>query len=144
MDLEELFETMKGKDLEIEDIPDGSVVVFDDLESFPKNIRKKYMDLRDTFLERGRGHSEGQKGISTITVSHNARNGNATKASIRESQYWVLFPTANKVDVKNLFKLYGGLDTKDIDLLMNQKSRWCFFKKSIPQYAIGEHSIVVI
>ena len=142
LDLDELFEEMKGKELEVEDIPDGSIVIFDDIESFPKGVAKKYMNLRDIFLERGRGHKEGQKGISTICVSHNAMNGHSTKISIREAQYWCLFPKFNSRDTKAILKLYGGLENDDITHIMNMKSRWCFYRKSVPKYAVGEHSVI--
>ena len=130
---------MKGEEFTIEHIPEGSVVLFDDIESHHKNVRKKYMDLRDVLLERGR-----HRKLSTITVSHNARNGHTTKVSIRESQYWCLFPSANKFDVRMLLKSYGGLEPENVNMLMSQKTRWLFFKKSIPQYAVTEHSVIVI
>lgn len=139
IDLDEFAEEFKGKQFELEDVPEGSVVIFDDIESYKKHDAKRYMELRDMFLERGR-HSD----ISTICVSHNACNGHSTKASIREAQYWVLFPSANIRDSKNILKTYGGLETDKINELMSLKTRWLFFKKTIEQYAVSEHSIVVI
>ena len=138
------IETNLEREIEVEDFPDGSVVIFDDIESIKKPFHTKYMELRDTLLERGRSHKEGELGISTICVSHNAMNGHSTKTSIRECQYWVLFPSSNKRDVKTLLKTYGGLETQKIDDVMNIKSRWIFFKKSVPQYVIAEHSILLI
>jgi len=126
-----------SRPLQIEDLPPGSVLIFDDVESFHKGVRKLYTDFRDTCLERGRHLKQ-----SCITVSHNARNGNTTKASIREAQYWVIFPKFNATGAKNILKIYGGLSQKEIDEILSLKSRWVFYKKSIPKYAVGEHSVI--
>jgi hypothetical protein len=137
LDLDEFKQEMKGEDLTIEDVPEGSIVVWDDVESFPKHSRKQYMDLRDIMLERGR-----HRKISLITVSHNATNGNATKSSIRESQYWVLFPRHNSRDSKNILKIYGGLEKSEIDMVMALKTRWVFYRKAIPKYLVAEHTVI--
>ena len=136
IDLLDIEAELKGE-LQLEHIPPGSVLIFDDVESYDKKIRKLYMDFRDIALERGRHFS-----ISCITVSHNARNGNTTKASIRESQYWILFPKHNSTDAKNILKLYGGLSTSEIQQVIDLKSRWVLYKKSVPKYAVGEHSVL--
>lgn len=128
---------MKGAEFTIEDIPEGSYVIFDDVESYPPHTAKRYLEFRDICLERGR-----HRKISTITVSHNATNGHKTKASIREAQYFCLFPKHNARDTKNLLKVYGGLEKNQIDEIMNMKTRWCFYRKSIPRYAVGEHSVI--
>jgi hypothetical protein len=137
LDLDELEAEMKGKEFEIEDIPPGSIVIFDDIESYGKNVAKKYMGLRDILLERGR-----HRDISTICVSHNCCNGHATKVSIREAQYWCLFPKFNARDTKMILKTYGGFEKTEIDEIMALKTRWCFIRKSIPKYAVAEHSVI--
>lgn len=136
INLDEVEKELK-KEFTIDDIPEGSVVIFDDVESFEKKVAKQYLELRDIFLERGR-----HRDISTITVSHNACAGNLTKVSIRESQYWILFPKHNSRDTRNILKTYGGLDKSQIDEICDMKTRWCFYKKSIPRYAIGQHSVI--
>jgi hypothetical protein len=137
LSLEE-FEAECGRELEVEDLPRGSYVIFDDVESFPKAVLKKYLNLRDIFLERGR-----HRDITTITVSHNSMNGHTTKASIRESGYWFIFPKFNARDSRSILKTYGGLDKEDIEKVMSMKSRWVFFKKTVPKYAISEHSVIL-
>lgn len=137
IDLLEVEAELK-EELQLHHIPPGSVLIFDDVESYPKKVRKLYTDFRDVCLERGR-HDD----ISTITVSHNCMSGNSTKVSIRESQYWVLF-RSNIRDCKNILKIYGGLETKKINELVEIKSRWMFFKKTMPQYVVTEHSVMVL
>lgn len=138
LNLDEVEGELK-RDMEVEDIPEGSVVIFDDVESFPKYIAKKYMELRDIIAERGR-----HRKISLMSVSHNATNGNATKVQIRESQYWVLFPKFNARDTRNLLKVYGGLDKAEIDRLMNLNTRWLLYRKSVPKYAVGQHGVIAL
>ena len=127
------------RELTIEDIPEGSIVIFDDVESFPKAIAKKYLELRDIIAERGR-----HRKVSLITVSHNAMAGNATKVSIRESQYWVLFPKFNARDTKTILKIYGGLDAKDTARVTSMNSRWVLYRKAIPKYAVGQNSVIAM
>ena len=138
LDLDEVEKELK-KEFEVEDIPMGSIVIFDDIESYPKYVAKKYMDLRDIIAERGR-----HRKISLISVSHNATNGHATKVQIRESQYWVLFPKFNARDTRNLLKVYGGLDKGEIDRIMSMNTRWLLYRKAVPKYAVGQHSVLAL
>ena len=138
LELDELERKLKREFL-VEDIPEGSVVIFDDIESYPKPEAKRYMQLRDIIAERGR-----HRKISLISVSHNATNGHATKVQIRESQYWVLFPKFNARDTRNLLKIYGGLDKSEIDKIMNMNTRWLLYRKAVPKYAIGQHSVLAL
>ena len=131
------FEKEVGRSVEIDDFPENSICLFDDVETFKKGVKEPYLELRDMLLERGR-----HLGVSTITVSHNPCGGNLTKASLRESQYFLLFPSTNKMDCQKVLKIYGGLDNREIQQILNQKSRWCFFKKSVPRYAVFEHSVI--
>ena len=137
INIDDIEREMKGAEFTVDDIPEGSYVIFDDVESFPKHTAKKYLEFRDICLERGR-----HRKISTVTVSHNAMNSHTTKASIRESQYWVLFPKFNSRDTKNILKTYGGLEKNQIDEICGMKTRWVFYRKAIPKYAVGEHSVI--
>ena len=136
IDLRELEDEL-NRPFEVEDIPRGSVVIFDDIESYQKPINKQYEELRDIIAERGTHNN-----ISLISVSHNATNGNKTKVQIRECNYWVLFPKHNSRDTKNILKIYGGLDKDDIQKIMNMDSRWVLYKKTVPKYAISQHSVI--
>lgn len=128
------FERDFEKPFEYEDIPPKSIVIFDDIES-SKNA-KQLMEIRDMFLERGR-----HQGTSTLTISHNPLGHNKTKASIRESQYAVVFPLSNPRDTGALLSKYFGYTKKMIDEVMACKSRWVFVSKSTPQYWVSQHSV---
>jgi hypothetical protein len=136
LDLDEVEKELK-KEFEVEDIPTGSIVLFDDIESYPKYQAKKYMELRDIIAERGR-----HRKISLISVSHNCMAGNATKVQIRESQYWILFPKFNARDARTILKVYGGLDKNDIEKIMSMNTRWLLYRKAVPKYAVGQRSVL--
>jgi hypothetical protein len=138
LDLDEVEKELK-KEFQVEDFPPGSVVIFDDIESYPAYVKKKYMELRDMVAERGRHHK-----LSLMSVSHNATNGHATKVQIRESQYWVLFPKFNARDTRNLLKVYGGLDKNDIEKIMSLNTRWLLYRKAVPKYAVGMHGVICL
>jgi len=128
------FERDFEKPFEYEDIPPKSIVIFDDIES--SRNAKQLMEIRDMFLERGR-----HQGTSTLTISHNPLGHNKTKASIRESQYAVVFPMSNPRDTGALLSKYFGYTKKMIDEVMACKSRWVFVSKSTPQYWVSQHSV---
>jgi hypothetical protein len=125
-----------------DDVPPNSVVIFDDIESHSTRA-KELMKIRDVFLERGRHHDDDGKGggCSVLTVSHNPLGNNKTKASIRESQYCVLFPKSNPRDTTALLSKYFGYTQRQISEILQLKSRWVFVSKSIPSYFVGEHSV---
>ena len=127
------FESEFEREFEYEDIPENSIVIFDDIES--SRNAKQLMIIRDMFLERGR-----HQNTSVLTISHNPLGSNKTKASIRESQYAVLFPQSNPRDTGALLSKYFGYTKKMIDEAMNSKSRWVFVSKSTPMYWVAQHS----
>jgi len=135
----EILEETNQGEVGVNDFPEGSIIIFDDIESYPKSQLKMYLELRQIILERGR-----HQNLSCITVSHNPMLGNITKACIRESQYFVLFPKHNARDVKKLLSSYGNLDTSQIESIVSMKGRSVFFRKVIPQYAISDNEILVI
>lgn len=128
------FEREFGREFEYEDIPPNSIVIFDDIES--SRNAKQLMIIRDMYLERGR-----HQNTSVLTISHNPLGSNKTKASIRESQYAVLFPQSNPRDTGALLSKYFGYTKKMIDEVMNSKSRWVFVSKSTPMYWVSQHSV---
>ena len=139
MTIGDILEETGNAEVDIEDFPKGSIVIFDDIESYNKSVIKDYLNLRNTFLERGR-HLD----ISTIVVSHNPLAGNVTKQALRESQYFILFPRFNSRDTKVLLKTYGGADDREIDLVMNLKGRAVMYKKTVPRYVIGERDVIAL
>jgi len=127
------------KPFEIEDIPKGSVLIFDDIDSIDKRFRKLYFDLRDIAFQRGR-HLD----ISSINISHNPLQGEASKITLRASFYYVVFPKYNIRDSKVLLSGYTGMTKDQIDEVLNTNSRWCLVRKSVPSYFITAHEAGLI
>jgi hypothetical protein len=135
IDLDE-FEAENQREFETpDDIPDDSIIIFDDIDSH-RTRAKELQKIRDIYLEIGRHHN-----ISVLTISHNPMGGVKTKASIRESQYAVVFPRANQRDTTKLLETYFGYTKKMVDEVLNCTSRWVFISKSVPSYFVFEHGV---
>jgi hypothetical protein len=130
------FEAENQREFETpDDIPDDSIIIFDDIDSH-RTRAKELQKIRDIYLEIGRHHN-----ISVLTISHNPMGGVKTKASIRESQYAVVFPRANQRDTTKLLETYFGYTKKMVDEVLNCTSRWVFISKSVPSYFVFEHGV---
>jgi hypothetical protein len=125
------------KEFELEDMPEGSIALFDDIDSFNgKFLQKMYQEFRDICLQRGR-----HRDISVLTISHSPMMGHKSKATNMECEYFVCFPSTNKRDTGALLRTYAGYSKADIDEVLAVKSRWVFVKKSIPAYWVSQHSV---
>jgi len=130
------------KSFELEDLPDGSICVFDDIDTYNKQYRDLYVEVRDILMERGRHPAQGGKyGISCINITHNPLQGVRSKITLRESMYYVCFPRYNPRDAKTLLSSYTSMTKENIQEIMDTNSRWCFVRKSVPSHWIGEHEI---
>lgn len=132
----ETYEKEYDRPFDIEDLPKGSICIFDDVDTYNKQYRQAYLDVRDTLMERGR-HLD----ISTINIQHNPLQGVKGKIVLRESMYYVVFPRFNVRDTKVLLKSYTGMTAEQINEVMNIDSRWIMIKKSVPNYYCAEHTI---
>lgn len=138
----ETYEDEYEKPFELEDIPDGSICIFDDIDTYKEKYRNLYYEVRDTLMERGRHPAQGGKwGISTVNIVHNPLQGAKSKVSIRESMYYACFPKHNPRDCKTLLKTYTSISKDCLDEIMNTNSRWIWVRKSVPTHFIGEHEI---
>jgi len=133
VDLEKFREQMK-RDLEVEDFPHGSVIIWDDIESLPN--AKEVEGLRDRILSVFRHY-----GLKMFCVNHVGMNGAKSKKLLLECKYLAVYPSANWKQVENLLKTYMGLDREKCMLIKNQPSRWVICCKAFPSYFISQHSI---
>ena len=136
VDLEQ-FEKEERRQIEIEDFPNGSVVIFDDIESLPN--AKQVEALRDRILSVFRHHK-----FKLYCVNHVGMGGNKTKKLLLESRYLVVYPSANYKQVENLLKVYMGLDKQKCMLIKNQPSRWVLLSKAFPSYFVSQHSVGIL
>jgi hypothetical protein len=132
----ETFKDDFGKEFEIEDIPEGSICIFDDIDTYNKRYRNLYLDARDALMERGR-----HLNVSTINISHNPLQGVKSKVTLRESMYYVFFPKYNPRDAKTLLKSYTSITKDAMNEILNTDSRWVFLRKSVPQYYVTQKEI---
>lgn len=121
------------------DIPEGSIIIFDDVFSADKHLIPIYQELLNKISERGR-HLKFKQ---LYVVSHNPLAGSQSKVPIRESQFMLVFPRSNPRDVRVLLKTYCGYTTEEIDQLMELKTRGVLVKKTVPRYAISQHNVIL-
>jgi hypothetical protein len=131
------FEKSERRQIEIEDFPEGSVIIFDDIESLAQS--KKVEALRDRILSVFRHHK-----FKLYCVNHVGLGGNKTKKLLLECKYLVVYPSANYKQVENLLKVYMGLDKERCMLIKNQPSRWVLLSKAFPSYFVSQHSVGVL
>ena len=138
MDIDEIEEELE-RPFTVSDFPEDAIIIFDDLEGFSKKKMMKLDDLRDKALTMGR-----HNGLAVISICHNPMSGNRTKAPIRESQYFVLFPQSNPRDTKVLLSTYGGYTIPQVKEILDSKSRFVFVNKNHPKYWISSTQVRIL
>lgn len=142
----ERFEEDFGQNFSIELLKNDKepvVIIMDDINTFNnKKIRDMYIEIQNQIYERGR-HLFKAGGL-TVSVSHNPLAGNFSKVPIRESEFFLLFPSSNFRDSKVLLESYTGLTKEEIEEILNLNTRGIIVKKSIPSYYVGDHNIGIL
>lgn len=136
VDLEKFRDEFK-RDIEVGDFPDGSVIIWDDIESLP-NAKEVEM-LRDKILSVFRHH-----GLKMFCVNHVGMAGHKTKKLLLESKYLAVYPSSNWKQVENMLKTYMGLDKEKCVLIKKQPSRWVILCKHFPSYALSQHGVMIL
>jgi hypothetical protein len=131
------FRREEKRDIEIDDFPEGSVVIFDDIESLPN--AKQVESLRDRVLSVFRHRS-----LKLYCVNHVGMAGSKTKKLLLECKYVVVYPSSNWKQVETLLKVYMGLDKEKLSLIKNQPSRWVLCCKAFPSYFVTQHSVGIL
>jgi len=131
-------------EIEIEELrnPEGTMVIFDDIEGVPKPVAKSLNIFKRALHERGRKY-----GICTVNVYHRGADGESTRSSLGEMTHMVLFPQfANNQNTKYLINKYAGLPENFCDLLSNPLwgRRVLIAINDVPQYVIGEHAAAIL
>jgi hypothetical protein len=107
-----------------------TLVIFDDTDCIKdKKIIKQISSIADIVLQTGR-HTN----TSMIFTSHLSCAGASTKMILNESHSIIFFPSAmTPHSLKYLCMTYVGLDSKQVDLIKKEKSRWICSFKSCPK-----------
>ena len=118
------------------ELPENSMIVFDDTDSFPEKLQVAVNRLKKNIMETGRS-----KNIYCIITSHlinpdSKLLGNSVK---NEMTSITIFPRAcSRYHVNYVFKNHLGLSPDDIDKLLSTKSRWVTLMKNYPQCVFDE------
>lgn len=125
--------------LEVENFKD-SIMIFDDIDTILDKPLVKYIrNFRDDVLEVGR-HFD----ITIISTSHIITNFLATRTLINEANAIVLFPKGSSFyAVSNFLERYMGFSKKQIRKVEKLKTRWIWFWKEYPKYAIYERGAFI-
>lgn len=130
-----LNENLHNDPISINEFPENSLVLFDDIDTLKnKKVKEAVLELRDRLLEEGR-----HKSIFVISITHNPTMGKQTKHSLLESSSIVLFPMGGDAfHMKRVLKEYCGYNPKNIDTILNLKSRWIQCHKRYPKFILHE------
>tara|TARA_S200002703_G_scaffold112943_1_gene98448 strand:- start:384 stop:1322 length:939 start_codon:yes stop_codon:yes gene_type:complete len=120
--------------LEIEEFK-NSIIIFDDIDTIiNKSVVKYVRRFRDDVLETGRHYD-----ISVLSTSHIIANFLATRTLINEANAIVLFPKGSSFyAVSNFLERYLGFNKQQIKYVEQLPTRWIWFWKEYPKYAIHE------
>ena len=121
----------------IEQFKNG-ILIFDDIDTImDKSIVKYVRAFRDDVLETGRHY-----GITILSTSHIIANFMATRTLINEANAIVLFPKGSSFyAVSNFLERYLGFNKDLIRYVENLPTRWIYFWKEYPKFAIHEKGI---
>lgn len=117
---------------------ENTLMIFDDIEALPKNVRDVMVKFRDQCLACGR-----KLGISTISIMHEIHAGHLTKTSITECDEIVIFSQGNGniKPVKKLLLEKFGLSYRNTMSVIDSPTRWVLVKKSYPKVIMTPREI---
>jgi len=129
----------KNNPLQIEDFK-NSILIFDDIDTIMnKSVVKYVRNFRDDVLETGRHYD-----ITILSTSHIIANFLATRTLINESNAIVLFPRGSSfAAVANFLERYLGFTKNQIRYVENLPTRWIWFWKEYPKYAVHERGAFI-
>lgn len=139
-DIEGKVERVDPWNYETEEFRD-CIVVFDDIDSFPKEpVVAAMYKLCKTLLQAGR-----KQGTDVIFINHTLKNGQRTKYVIAESNFVAVFPNAgNDPQITSFLKDYCGLTKQAIAGILNyRQSRWAILHKAYPVYVLTQKKVYI-
>lgn len=134
---------MKTRPYTIDNIDEGSLVVFDDCDTIEdKLIRERVWDLQNAILQTGR-----HRNIYCIIISHLLLRPEARRRDIifTEIRMLVLFPGGgNRAQMIRVLTGKLGVDKKQATELVQRPSRWVAVQCTYPVYQIWDHGISLL
>lgn len=142
VDLNALKAELKEKDKNEIDPTDfeGSICVFDDIDSLEKKTYKLVAHFRDKLLRKGRHDN-----IGCVITSHNLTNYADSRVILNECSSITFFIKSSGTDqIKYTLKKYCNMSTEEIKRVMNLPSRWVTVKKVVPRIVFCEKQIYLL
>ena len=112
----------------------NSLVIADDVDVFPKHVKRKVMEIVNSILTVGRHFN-----VSICFTVHNPNKGHETKILLTEANIITVFAkTTGNAALKYLLDNYLGLDGKQIKQIKKMKSRAVSIIRGYPMVILGE------
>lgn len=136
-----LDESLMEAPIDIEnDIPKGSMVVFDDTSTVNnKKIKTAIIDLMMDIMECGR-----KLDLYIVITNHlvNPTEKALGRTIMNEMKTFTFFPKSGSFhQIKYCLKNYFGMSNKDIDALVKLPGRWISIYKNYPMVIMYEHGV---
>ncbi|MDR3666727.1 MAG: hypothetical protein P4L35_07790 [Ignavibacteriaceae bacterium] len=118
---------------------EGSVIIFDDFDSFEPKLLKIITTFINDCCQMGR-HEK----ISTIIATHHITNYSKSAVMLSECNLYVLFPQATvKRKLQYILENYGGIEDSWVKK-MKKMGRWVCVCRTVPQYIVSENEVALI
>jgi hypothetical protein len=118
------------------------ICLFDDIDSFPKDMADFLNQYRDSILECGRHHN-----ITVLSTSHQLYNWAKTRVILNESELVCMFPHSNKRNSMLFLRDRMGLNKQEVQRIMDEimdHSRSIVCKMSAPNMIFHEKGVMLL
>jgi hypothetical protein len=111
-----------------DDFEPNSMVIFDDIDTLPKNQLDAVYSIMNDILQVGR-----HRNIYCCITSHLGSDYKKTRVILNEAHGICIFPNGSSAkQITYVLETYAGLDKADIKKLRKLPSRWVFVRKAYP------------
>lgn len=120
----------------------NSIIVFDDVENITsdKKLQERVIKFLEEVLNVGRSLN-----IWIIVISHILMNYRFSRNMIMECNKVVMFPNSGvRFQYQNFLNKYLGLSKKQINNILNTKSRWLAIDKECPITSMNKKEMKII
>jgi len=118
------------------------VCLFDDIDSFPKDMADFLNQYRDSILECGRHHN-----ITVLSTSHQLYNWAKTRVVLNESELVCMFPHSNRRNTMLFLRDRMGLGKKEVQYITDEimdNSRSIVCRMSAPNMVFHEKGVILL
>ncbi len=118
------------------------VCLFDDIDSFPKDMADFLNQYRDSILECGRHHN-----ITVLSTSHQLYNWARTRIVLNESELVCMFPHSNRRNTMLFLRDRMGLNKREVRHITDEvmdHSRSIVCRMSAPNMIFHEKGVILL